>query len=151
MSIPGALIAGLAATGVLFVTTRLTTMNLMGMERYLSTMFTRRENKPLGFTLLFVWGVGFTFIYAALWSAGVGWPGYRFGLLFSVIQWLILGIFMGALPLVHAGLRTGVVTAPGFYMTKLLGPAAFVAGLLNHMLFGLTVAFFYQFFRTRYG
>jgi len=151
MSFPGAVIAGLVATFVFFVLTRLFTMNLMGMERYLGTMFTRRESPVLGFLLLFAWGVIFSLIYAGLWSIGIGWPGYRFGLLFGVIQWLVVGSLIGALPLVHAGIRAGVVPPPGAYMIRLLGPAAFLAGLSSHAIFGLAVAYFYQFFRTRYA
>ena len=151
MSFPGAIIAGLVATFVFFVLTRLFTMNLMGMERYLSTMFTRREKPSLGLVLLFVWGIVFSVIYASLWSMGIGWPGYRWGLLFGVVQWLLVGLLVGALPMVHVGVRRGIVSPPGAYMTKVLGRAAFLAGLLNHAIFGLAVAFFYQFFRTRYA
>jgi hypothetical protein len=151
MSFLGAVIAGLVATLIFWVTTRLSTMNLMGMERYLGTMFTESKNERLGFVLLFVGGVLFGLIYAALWSADIGWIGYRFGLLFGIVQWLIVGLFVGFLPAVHVGIRVGSVPAPGLYMTNLLGGGAFLAGLANHMIFGLAFAYFYQFFITRYG
>ena len=151
MSFPGAVIAGVVATFVFFVVTRLFSMNLMGMERYLGTMFGERENPVLGFLLLFVCGIILSLIYAGLWSIGLGWPGYRFGFLFGIVQWLIVGLLMGALPSVHAGVRAGTIPNPGAYMTRLLGPAAFLIGLSSHALFGLAVAYFYQFFRTRYA
>ncbi|MGD0229749.1 MAG: hypothetical protein ABSC19_05225 [Syntrophorhabdales bacterium] len=151
MSIPGAIIAGLVATLILYVLTRLTTMNRMGMERYLSTMFFARANATLGFTLLFVAGGIFGLIYAYLWSMGIGWPDYLYGLINGVVQWLAVGLAIGLLPLVHRGIRSGDVPPPGFYMTNLLGKWAFLAGLVNHAIFGLAIAFVYQFFRGRYG
>ncbi len=150
MSLVGAIIAGLVATGIFFITTRLTTMNLMGWERYLATMFSERKNPPAGFILLFAGGVVISLLYAALWSVGIGWPSYLYGLIFGIFQWLIAGVLVGALPAFHAGIRAGTVRAPGLYMTNLLGGWAFVAGLVNHVIFGLVVAYFYQFFASRY-
>lgn len=151
MSFPGAVIAGLVATFICYVTTRLSTMNLMGMEHYLGTMFTRTGSTRLGFLLLFIGGVIFGLIYAALWSVGIGWPDYLYGLIFGIVQWLIVGLLVGLLPAVHVGIQVGTVPAPGFYMTNLLGGWAFLAGLVNHTLFGLVFAYFYQFFMSRYG
>ena len=48
MSFSGAIIAGLVATFVSYVTTRLSTVNQMGMERIFGTMFTGREHRRLG-------------------------------------------------------------------------------------------------------
>ncbi len=151
MSYSGAVVAGLVATLVFWATTRLTTMNLMGMERWFAWMFTARENKKLGFVLLFAAGVLSGLIYAALWSANVGWIGYRFGLLFGAVEWLIVGLFAGFLPAAAADVRSSPARAPGFYMTNLLGGWGFVAGLANYMIFGLAFACFYQFFMLRYG
>lgn len=151
MSLLGAIVAGLVATLIFWVITRLFTMNLMGMEHYLGSMFTKNENKKLGLLLLFMEGVLFGIIYAALWAANIGWIGYRFGLLFGIVQWLIVGLFAGFLPAFHAGIREGSMPAPGLYMTNLLGGWAFPAGLATHALFGLAFAYFYQFFITRYG
>jgi hypothetical protein len=151
MSYSGAVIAGLVATLIFWVITRLTTMNLMGMEHYLGAMFTGSRNERLGFALLLAGGVVSGLVYAALWSADIGWIGYRFGLLFGAVQWLIVGLFLGFLPAVHPGIRGGQAPAPGFYMTNLLGGWAFLAGLVNHAIFGLAFVYFYQFFITRYG
>lgn len=151
MSFPGAIIAGLVATFVCFVTTRLSTMNLMGMEHYLGTMFTRTKNMSLGFLLLFAGGVIFGLIYADLWSVGIGWPSYLYGLIFGIVQWLVVGLLVGFLPTVHIGIQAGRVPAPGLYMTNLLGGWAFLAGLVNQVIFGLVFAYFYQFFMGRYG
>ena len=151
MSFPGAIIAGLVATALSYVTTRLSTVNRMGLERIFGTMFTRRENPFLGFLLLFLGGAFFGVIYVAFWSVGIGWLDYQWGCIFGGLQWLLLGLALGRLPLVHAGIRSGTFPSPGLYMTRLLGPLAFIAGLMNHVFFGFMVVYVYQFFRTRYG
>ena len=81
----------------------------------------------------------------------IGWPDYSWGSLFGVIQWLVLGLALAGLPLVHVGIRSGTFPFPGIYMTRLFGPLAFIAGLTNHFIFGFVVAYVYQFFRSRYG
>ena len=150
MSFSGAVIAGLVATFVVWVTTRLSTMNLMGLERYLGTLFTKTENTTVGFLLLYLLGVVFGLIYAALWSVGIGWIGYLYGVIFGIVQWLVIGVVIGSLPAVHAGIRSGRVKAPGIFMIDLAGLWAIPAGLANNALFGLTFAFVYQFFASRY-
>ena len=150
MSFPGAIIAGLIATLIFYVITRLSTMNLMGMERYFSTMFTKKENAAVGFVLLFAGGIILGLIYAFLWSAGIGWPSYLYGFIFGIVQWFIVGLLIGILPAVHTGIRSGAIPAPGIYMTNLLGIWALPAGLATNVIFGLVFAFIYQFFRGRY-
>ncbi len=98
MSIPGAIIAGLPATFVFFVITRLTTMNRMGMERYLGTMVTRKEHGILGFVFLFAGGIILSVLYAVVWSLEAGRPSYLSGLFFGIAQWLVVGLLMAALP-----------------------------------------------------
>jgi hypothetical protein len=155
MSLTGAIIAGIVATFVSWVTTRLSTRNQMGMELIFGSMFSRgtqfRQRPILGFVLLYMGGAILGVIYAALWSVEIGWPDYLWGFIFGVVQWLVLGLALGALPFFHAGIRSGATPYPGPYMTRLLGPLAFVAGLTNHVIFGFVVAYVYQFFRSRYG
>lgn len=150
MSFPGAILGGLVATFVVWVITRLMTMNLMGLERYFSTMVTEEKNPAIGFAFLYVLGLILGLVYAVLWSAGIGWPSYMYGLIFGVAQWLVLGFLVQFLPRVHAGIRSGTIGAPGLYMTNLAGLWAFPAGLLSNTTFGLTFAFVYQFFASRY-
>ncbi|OPY70321.1 MAG: hypothetical protein A4E57_00596 [Syntrophorhabdaceae bacterium PtaU1.Bin034] len=151
MDFAGAVISGLIATFVFTITTRLTTLNQMGMERYFSTMFTRNRHAVLGLALLFVAGCVIALVYAALWSVDIGWPSYLYGLIFGVAQWLVVGLALAALPRVHAGVRAGTERPPGPFMVNILGKWAFLAGLANHVIFGLCIAYFYQFFRGRYG
>ncbi|MHB8111601.1 MAG: hypothetical protein ACYDHW_16380 [Syntrophorhabdaceae bacterium] len=150
MNFPGAVLGGLVATFIVWVITRLSTMNLMGLERYFSTLFNQRQNTIIGFVLLYALGIGLGLVYAALWSVGIGWPSYLYGLIFGVVQWLVIGLLIGFLPAVHAGIRSGSIRVPGIYMTNLLGMWAVLAGLVNNVIFGLAFAYIYQFFASRY-
>lgn len=151
MSVAGAIIAGFVATAVFVVTSRLTTMGQMRMERYLATFFVESDHPLAGFILAFGIGGCFGLLYAVLWALEIGWPSYQYGLIFGIVQWVIVGLVLGSLPRIHGGIRTGMVPAPGPYMMNLLGPLGFLAGLFNHVLFGFCIAYFYQFFATRYG
>ena len=112
MNFPGAVLGGLVATFIVWVITRLSTMNLMGLERYFSTLFNQRQNTIIGFVLLYALGIGLGLVYAALWSVGIGWPSYLYGLIFGVVQWFVIGLLIGFLPAVHAGIRSGNIRSP---------------------------------------
>jgi hypothetical protein len=60
-----------------------------------------------------------------------------------LLHWLIVGLMLGAAPVMHAGIRTGAVEAPGVYMTSDGGAMAFMGGLIGHVIFGLVVALVY--------
>ncbi len=91
-------------------------------------------------------GVVFGLIYAFFWSLGLGAPTWQWGLAFGAVHWLIVGMIMGMIPMMHAGIRSGVVKAPGIWMTNSGGAMAFFAGLMAHMIFGLVVALVYAAF-----
>jgi hypothetical protein len=63
--------------------------------------------------------------------------------LFGLLHWLAVGLMMGAVPMMHAGIRAGAVEAPGVYMTRNGGAMAFMGGLIGHVIFGLVVALVY--------
>ncbi len=126
-------------------------MGQMRMERYLATFFRGSDHPVLGFIAAFAIGGCFGLAYAGLWALEIGWPTYEYGVVFGAVQWLIVGFLLGGLPRVHGGIRTGIVPTPGPYMKNALGPLGFLAGLANHVLFGFFIAYFYQFFATRYG
>jgi hypothetical protein len=44
-------------------------------------------------------------IYAALWSAGIGSANAGSGALFGIVHWLAVGLVMGIVPALHAGMR----------------------------------------------
>lgn len=148
MNIIGAVAAGLAGTIVMSVL--LAMAPLMGLPKMdivgmLATMFTKKANTALGWVLHLMMGIVFAIIYAVLWSAGLGRAGVSGGALFGAAQWLIVGMIMGmGVPLMHVGVSSGSVKAPGYWMTANgNGLMAFVGGLLGHVVFGVVVGLVY--------
>lgn len=120
---------------------------MMGMPKMdivdlLSTMF-GKTNRVLGWTMYMMMGVVFALIYAFLWSLGIGSPGWLSGLIFGAGHWLIVGVIMVMIPLIHVGIKNGDVKAPGLWMTNQGGFMAFLGGLMGHMVFGLVVVLVY--------
>ncbi len=146
MNMLAAVLAGLMATivftMVLFMAPRMgmPKMDIVGM---LSTML-GKANLPLGWALHLMMGVAFGLIYAFLWSKGIGAATWQWGLAFGAAHWLIVGLVMGMIPLVHLGIRRGVAKAPGYWMTNNGGMLAFGGGLMGHLIFGVVTALVYS-------
>jgi len=148
MNVLGAIIAGLV--GTMAISMVMAIGPRMGMPKMdivdmLSTMF-GKPNHTLGWMMHFMMGVIFALIYAFLWSLGVGSATWLNGLVFGAVHWLVVGVVMGMIPLMHAGIRSGAVKAPGLWMTNNGGMMAFVGGLIGHLVFGLVVALIYNLF-----
>jgi len=114
-------------------------MDIVGL---LSTMF-GKPNRVLGWMMHLMMGVLFALIYAFLWSQGIGSPAWLSGLIFGAAHWLVVGLMMGVIPIMHEGIKNGDVEAPGLWMTNQGGMLAFIGGLMGHMVFGLVVALVY--------
>ncbi len=153
MSFHGAIIAGLVAAAIFYVFARLSTLNLMNTITYLSTLHSPRPNALLGWVLHFILGAVLALIYIGVWNAGFK-PSlglrpndfYMYALVAGTIHWLIGGIVIAAAPSVHAGIRAGILPAPGIYMSNIMGPWGFLGGWAGHLVFGVAVIYFYQFF-----
>ncbi|MCI0553456.1 MAG: hypothetical protein L0287_21115, partial [Anaerolineae bacterium] len=117
-------------------------MDIVGM---LGTMF-GRENRLLGWMMHAMMGIIFGLIYAFLWSRGVGSVTWLWGLVFGAAHWLIVGMIMGMIPMMHLGIRRGEVKAPGLWMANNGGMMAFGGGLFGHLVFGIAIALVYSFF-----
>ena len=146
MNAIGAIIAGMAGTVVLSMVMALAPkmgMPKMDIVGILGTMFSKEGNRTLGWIMHFMMGIIFALIYAALWNAGIGAPTALWGVGFGAVHWLITGLMMGAVPMLHAGVKAGTVEAPGVFMMNTGGIMAFMGGLIGHMLYGLTVALVY--------
>jgi len=118
-------------------------MPKMDIVDMLSTMF-GKPNMMMGWMMHFMMGIVFALIYAFLWSNGIGSPNWVFGLIFGAVHWLVVGVIMGMIPMMHAGIKSGAVKAPGMWMTNNGGMMAFVGGLIGHMVFGLVVVLVYN-------
>ena len=148
MNVFSAIIAGLVGTVVLTMVMKMAPkmgmpeMDIVGM---LGSMF-GKPNQKLGMMMHLLMGIVFALIYAYLWSLGIGSATWLGGLIFGAVHWLITGMMMGMIPMMHAGIKNGAVQAPGFWMTNNGGMKAFVGGLMGHMVFGLVVVLVYNLF-----
>jgi hypothetical protein len=67
------------------------------------------------------------------------------GLLFGFVHFMISGMAFGMMPMMHAGIRSGAVQAPGMFAMNY--PRATTAGfLMLHLVFGVLVGVFYDAF-----
>ncbi len=115
MNVFGAVLAGLAGTAVfsmVLISAPKIGMPKMDIVGMLGTMF-GREYRVLGWMMHLMMGVIFALIYAFLWSKGILAPTWLGGLSFGAAHWLVVGMIMGMIPLMHLGIRRGDVKAPG--------------------------------------
>ncbi len=148
MNLLAAVIAGLV--GTIAISMVMAMAPKMGMPKMdivamLSTMF-GKANLALGWMMHSMMGVLFALIYAFLWSAGVGSANWVGGLIFGAVHWLVVGMVMGMIPMMHAGIKSGAVKAPGMWMTNNDGMMAFFGGLIGHLVFGLVVVLVHNLF-----
>ena len=149
MNVLGAIVAGIVGTivmtMVMVIAPRmgLPKMDIVGM---LSSMFTAEGNRTLGMVMHFMMGIVFAIVYALLWNAGIGTVSLLWGAIFGAVHWLISGVMMGGISVMHAGVKAGTVEAPGFFMMNNGGMMAFMGGLIGHVIFGMVVALVYGLF-----
>ncbi len=149
MNIIGAIVAGVVGTivmSMIMVMAPMMGMPKMAIWEMLGSMFSKDGNNLLGWVMHLMNGVIFAIIYAALWSFGIGSATWVNGLVFGAVHWLIAGLMMGGVPMMHAGVKAGTVKAPGLYMTANGGMMAFAGGLIGHAVYGLVVALVYGVF-----
>jgi uncharacterized membrane protein YagU involved in acid resistance len=149
MNMVAAVLAGLAGTVIFSMV--LTPAPRMGMPKMdivgtLSTMF-GTQKRQMGWAMHFMMGILFALVYALLWSKGILGPTVLGGIIFGTADWIIAGMIMGMLPLIHQGIRRGDVQAPGLWMTNNGGMPAFAGGLAGHLLFGIVTALIYALLR----
>ena len=145
MNIIGAIVAGLAGTVVISMLMAMAPkmgMPKMAIWEMLGTMFSKEGNVGLGWVMHFMMGIIFAIIYAALWAAGIGSATLLSGVIFGVVHFLVAGLMMGGMPMLHAGIKAGTVQAPGVLMLN-SGVMGFMGGLIGHVVYGLVVALVY--------
>lgn len=151
MNVIGAITAGLGGTVVISMVMAMAPkmgmpkMDIVGM---LGTMFNKDGNVILGWVVHLMMGTIFALIYAALWSFGIGSATLIWGLVFGAGHWLVAGMMMGVMPMMHAGIKSGTVDAPGVFTMNNGGIMAFMGGMVGHMIFGMVVALTYSAFLT---
>ena len=149
MNIIGAIVAGLVGTIIISMIMLMAPkmgMPKMAIWEMLGAMFSPEGNVALGWVMHLMMGAIFGIIYAALWAAGIGSVSVVSGLIFGVVHWLVAGLMMGGMPMMHAGIKAGAVSAPGVFMLKNGGMMGFMGGLMGHAIFGVVVALVYGLF-----
>ena len=148
MNVFAAVIAGVV--GTIVMTMIMVMASKMGMPKMdivgmLGSMF-GKENRAMGLFIHLMMGAIFALIYAYLWANGVGSATWHAGLIFGAVHWIVTGMGMAMVPMMHAGIKSGDVPEPGAFMLKNGGMMAFMGGLMGHMVFGLVVALVYAAF-----
>ena len=90
--------------------------------------------------------IGFALIHVGV-IEGIGLDSAlaAWGLLFGFVHYLVVGMALGMMPLMHSGIRRGDVQAPGVY--ALAHPASTAMGfLMLHLVYGVLVGTFYTAF-----
>ena len=70
-------------------------------------------------------------------SAEAGW-----GLLFGVAHWVVVGMALGMMPMMHPRMRSGEIDEPGFYALRFPLMTA-IGFLMLHLVFGVIVGALY--------
>lgn len=143
-----AIISGLA--GTLAMSLLMAMAPMMGLPKMdivgmLGTMF-GRANRTLGWVLHLMMGSVFALIYTFLWSIGFGGPSIASALIFGAAHWALVGLAMGMVPVMHVGIRSGEMQAPGLWMTSQGGLLSFMGGLMGHLVFAVVVVLVYSLF-----
>ncbi len=149
MNVLGAIVAGIV--GTIVMTMVMVMAPKMGMPKMdivgmLGSMFSAEGNRMVGMIMHFMMGVVFAIVYALLWNAGIGAASVLWGIVFGAVHWLVSGMMMGGMYMMHAGVKAGTVKAPGVFMMNNGGMMAFMGGLMGHVIFGLVVALVYGLF-----
>ncbi len=141
-AIVGGLVATTVMTGLMMMAPKMG-MPKMDMPGLLGSMMSVPGNKGLGFLTHFMMGIVFGIIYAVLFTAVTGSNIILIGAAIGVVHWLVVGLMTGMMPIMHAGIKSGQVQAPGIYMMQLGGLMGFVGGLMGHVVFGLVFSLLY--------
>ena len=90
-----------------------------------------------------VMSIVFAIIHVALYNAfGLSSNLLAWGILFGAVHWVVVGLALGMMPMMHAGIKNGTIDAPGAFA---MGYPMMTAGgfLMLHLLFGLLVGLVY--------
>lgn len=120
----------------------------MDLLKLMGTMMTPLSGitYPIGLMLHLGMSIVFALIHVVLYdvfditSAFAAW-----GILFGLGHALIAGMGFGMMPVMHRGIKDGIVEAPGL-MTLSYPPATTLGFVMVHVLFGVLVGAFYEAF-----
>ena len=144
-----AIVAGLIGGGVMVVLLYMGIAMMpdqmrMNLLKLLGTMFLPAGGAAyvLGFMMHAMMSVAFGLLHAAffIWlgvEAGVLW-----GLAFGAVHWVVVGMGLGMMPMMHQGISKGEIESPGFFALSAGGMTA-MGFLVLHLVFGLLFGVIY--------
>ncbi len=146
MNAVAAIISGIAGTLAMSMLMSLApkmglpNMDIVGM---LGSVF-GKPNRILGWALHMMMGAVFALIYANLWALGLGAPNLGIALVFGSIHWILVGMAMAMVPVMHVGIRNGTIAAPGLWMINQGGLMSFAGGLAGHWVYAAVMVLVYN-------
>lgn len=133
-------VLGAAAMSLLMALARGMGLTQMNLEMMLGTMLASPSGgtRFLGFVWHLINGGIFALIYAAGFKA-LGRASASLGLGFGTIHWVVAGVFMGMVPLMHPMIPE-MMAPPGYFGVN-GGAFDFVAELMLHWVYGGIVGY----------
>lgn len=147
---PGwAIVAGLIGGGVLTLLSYMGKYMMpqhmkMDMLQMLGTMMLPAGAMAYGLGLMMhaSASAAFGLVYAGLFDALELEATAAWGLLFGLVHWMVAGMAMGMMPIMHPRIRSGQMSAPGVLVLSY--PAMTAAGfLMLHLVYGVVVGGLY--------
>ena len=122
----------------------------MDLLRLLGTMTPMRLATPMAYMAGAMMHAGasvfFAFAHIGIFElTGVNNDLVAWGLLFGVFHWLIVGMALGMMPLMHPRIADGELENPGPFALA-MGPMTAMGFLMLHLLFGVVLAALYEAF-----
>lgn len=111
-----AVVSGVVSTAVITIMMAMGPqmgMPKMDMPGMLGSMFGAPGSRLMGLLMHFMLGIVFAIIYAALFNSITGTSIIILGAFFGIVHWFIVGLMMGMMPMMHAGIKSGDIPAPG--------------------------------------
>jgi len=147
---PGwAIVAGLIGGGVLTLVSYMGKYMMpqhmkMDMLQMLGTMMLPVGAMAYGLGLMMhaVASAAFGIVYAGLFHALDLEATAAWGLLFGLVHWMVAGMAMGMMPIMHPRIRSGEIAAPGPFALD-YPPLTAVGFLMVHLIYGVLVGGLY--------
>ncbi len=145
-----AIIAGIIATVVMTIVMYVGRAMLpeqmpMNILHMLGTMMLKDSGMVyvMGGAMHLINGIIFAIIHAAIYAAfGIESNLILWGLVLGAVHWAVAGMAMGMMPMMHSGIKDGMIDAPSAFVMSL--PMMNRMGfLIVHLIFGLLVGVFY--------
>jgi len=143
MNVIGAVVAGLVGTAVFSVMLEISPlMGVPKMEIPKTLGGMLPGGTPVGWIAHVMMGVIWAIIFAGLWAAGIGNPGWLWGLIYGVGAFVVAGFTMPMMLTMHPQVKAGTMPNVGIFMSG-AGVMGVMGGLVGHAIFGLVVGLVY--------